>query len=194
VDDDESFLRAISKRLEQESFDVRPFASAQDFLAARRGNGPSCAVIDLRMPGVDGMMLQRMVAAGRDPMPVVFLTGSGDVETSVAAMKHGAVDFLLKPVRGEQLVAAIEAALARDREARQARRQIADARARYETLTPREREVFGGVTRGLLNKQIAFELGMSERTVKAHRAQVMLKTGSESVADLVRLADLLRTG
>ena len=193
VDDDPSFLRAITRRLEAEGLDVRPFASAVAFLASRRPDRPSCALIDLRMPDIDGTMLQRMVGSGPDPIPLIFLTGHGDVETSVDAMKRGATDFLLKPVRGEQLVAAIEAALARDRRARQDRRQVNSARARYATLTPRERQVFDGVTRGLLNKQIGFELGMSERTVKAHRAQVMLKTGCDSVAGLVRLADLLRT-
>lgn len=193
VDDDPSFLRAITRRLEAEGLDVRPFASAVAFLASRRPDRPSCALIDLRMPDIDGTMLQRLVASGPDPIPLIFLTGHGDVETSVDAMKRGASDFLLKPVRGEQLVAAIEAALARDGCARQDRRQINSARARYARMTPRERQVFDGVTRGLLNKQIGFELGMSERTVKAHRAQVMLKTGCDSVADLVRLADRLRT-
>lgn len=191
VDDDASFLRAITRRLEAEQFDVRPFASAGEFLASARPDRPSCAVIDVRMPEVDGMRLQTLVREGRDPIPLIFLTGHGDVHTSVEAMKSGAVDFLLKPVVGEELVSAVEAALGRDRDARRRRREHADALARYQALTPREREVFALVTRGLLNKQIAWEIGTSERTVKAHRAQVMAKTGCESVADLVRLAEVL---
>jgi FixJ family two-component response regulator len=191
VDDDTSFLRAITRRLEAEHLEVRSFASAGEFLACSRPDRPSCAVIDLRMPEVDGMLLQTMIREGRQPIPLIFLTGHGDVHTSVEAMKRGAVDFLLKPVAGAELVSAVDAALGRDREARRARQEMTALQARYETLTPREREVFTYVARGLLNKQIAWELGTSERTVKAHRAQVMQKTGCECVADLVRLAEAL---
>lgn len=192
VDDDPSFLKAITRRLEAEGLEVRPFASASAFLAVRRPNRPSCAVIDLRLPDLDGIVLQRAVASGPDPIPLIFLTGHGDVETSVEAMKRGAVDFLLKPVPGELLMGAIEAAIGRDREARNTRLKQADARTRFALLTPREREVCALVVEGLLNKQIAFELHMSERTVKAHRAQVMQKTGCESVPELVRLYEAIR--
>lgn len=192
VDDDPSFLKAITRRLEAEGFEVKPFASAAAFLAIRHQNRPSCAVIDVRMPELDGIALQRAVASGPDPIPLIFLTGHGDVETSVEAMKRGAVDFLLKPVPGELLTAAIDAAIARDREWRNARVKQADAHTRFARLTPREREVCALLVQGLLNKQIAFDLGMSERTVKAHRAQIMQKTGCASLADLVRLWETIQ--
>jgi FixJ family two-component response regulator len=173
---------------------VKASDSAAAFLAAGPHDGPACALIDLHMPGLDGMALQQRIAEFPEPLPVIFLTGHGDVGSSVQAMKRGAVDFLLKPVRGEQLVAAVSAALDRARQERAARAQMADARRRYGLLTAREREVLALVARGRLNKEIAWELGTAERTVKAHRARVMEKTGATSVADLVRLADLVASG
>jgi len=194
VDDDPSFLRAISRRLEIAGFHVQAFNSAAAFLARPRLDTPSCAVVDLHMPDVDGLALQEQLDAHEDPTPLVFLTGHGDVLSSVRAMKGGAVDFLTKPVSGEELIGAVVVALARDREARRVRRRVQRARAAFTTLTPREREVFALATRGLLNKQIAAELGISERTVKAHRAQVMRKMGAASLADLVRSAECLGIG
>jgi len=190
VDDDSSFLRAVSRRLEAAGFAVEAFTSAEAFLS-RRSNTSGCAVIDLRMPGADGLALQESLSREEDPLPVIFLTGHGDVHASVRAMKRGAVDFLTKPVAGEELVEAVRRAIALDAEARVARRFRRELRARYESLTPRERQVFALVARGLLNKQIAADLETSERTVKAHRAHVMRKMDVSSVADLTRAAERL---
>ena len=191
VDDDASFLRAVSRRLEAAGFRIEAFESAAAFLSEPDSGAPGCLVLDLRMPDVDGLALQERLAQAADPLPIVFLTAHGDVRTSVLAMKRGAVDFLSKPVEGEELVAAVRQALARDAEARAERREHRELRRRYETLTPREREVFALVARGLLNKQIAHELGTTERTVKAHRARVMQKMAAQSVADLTRAAGRL---
>jgi FixJ family two-component response regulator len=190
VDDDPSFLRAIARRLEAAGFDVEPFESAESFLA-RRPHAPGCAVVDLRMPGAGGLEIQEALTTAEDPLPVIFLTGHGTVQDSVRAMKRGAVDFLTKPVAGEELVAAVTRAIAQDAKVRAARRELRALQARYDTLTPRERQVFARVARGMLNKQIAADLGTSERTVKAHRAQVMFKIGVTSVADLTRAAERL---
>jgi FixJ family two-component response regulator len=190
VDDDPSFSRAVSRRLEAEGFQVVTFESAEAFLAGLT-DAPGCVVLDLRMPGAGGLEVQDALAARPDPLPVVFLTGHGDVHSSVRAMKAGAVDFLTKPVTGDELVEAVRRAIALDESARASRRQARDLRARYERLTPREREVFALVARGLLNKQIAGELGTAERTVKAHRARVMEKMGAQSVADLALAAQRL---
>lgn len=192
VDDDPSFLRAVSRRLEAAGFVVEPFDSAEAFLS-RSSNSPGCVLVDLRMHGRSGLDLQEALGRTDDPMPVIFLTGHGDIQSSVRAMKHGAVDFLTKPVAGDELVEAVQRALALDARARAERRVIGDLRARYQRLTPREREVFALVARGLLNKQIAGELGTSERTVKAHRAHVMRKMNVPSVADLARVAERLGT-
>ncbi len=190
VDDDASFLRAVSRRLEAEGFDVEAFSSAEEFLA-RTSDFPGCAVVDLRLEGQSGLDLQDAVARTAEPLPVVFLTGHGDVHSSVRAMKRGAVDFLTKPVSGEELVEAVKRAIALDASARAERRVLRDLRSRYERLTPRERQVFELIARGLLNKQAAFELGTTERTIKAHRARVMEKLGAQSVADLARIAERL---
>ena len=191
VDDDASFLRAISRRLEAAGFHVEGFDSAEAFLA-RRTHSPGCAVVDLLMPGADGLALQDALSTMDEPLPVVFLTGHGDVHSSVRAMKHGAIDFLTKPVSGDALVEAVRRAIALDERAREERRQSRLLRAAYDRLTRREREVFALVTHGLLNKQIAAELGTSERTVKAHRSHVMTKMGARSVADLARAAERLK--
>lgn len=190
VDDDPSFLPAVVRRLEAENLDVVPFDSAQAFLDASHDE-QGCCVVDLHMPGMDGLALQRAICALPKPLPIVFLTGEGDVVRSVQAMKRGAVDFLQKPVRGEELVAAVQAALDRAHQAYLRRRQVDEARRRFLTLTAREREVFARVVRGMLNKEIAWQLGTAERTVKAHRQRVMQKTGADSLADLVRLAHVL---
>jgi FixJ family two-component response regulator len=190
VDDDPSFSRAVSRRLEAEGFEVVTFDSAEAFLSALT-DGPGCVVLDLRMPGAGGLDVQEALARRADPLPVVFLTGHGDVHSSVRAMKAGAVDFLTKPVTGDELVEAVRRAIGLDESARASRRQARDLRSRYARLTPREREVFALVARGLLNKQIAGELGMAERTVKAHRGRVMEKMELQSVAELALAAERL---
>jgi FixJ family two-component response regulator len=190
VDDDPSLSRAVSRRLEAEGFEVVTFDSAEAFLSALT-DGPGCVVLDLRMPGAGGLDVQEALARRADPLPVVFLTGHGDVHSSVRAMKAGAVDFLTKPVTGDELVEAVRRAIGLDESARASRRQARDLRARYARLTRREREVFALVARGLLNKQIAGELGMAERTVKAHRGRVMEKMELQSVAELALAAERL---
>jgi FixJ family two-component response regulator len=191
VDDDPSFLRALSRRLRAEGYDVECFDSVEEFLGRSRSDIPACAVLDLQMPGAGGLELQETLAEADDPLPVVFLTAHADVPSSVRAMKGGAVDFLRKPVRGDDLLEAIRLALTRGAAQREKRRQKREWGTRYERLSPREREVFVLVVRGLLNKQIADVLGVSERTVKAHRGQVMHKMGVQSGAELGRAVEWL---
>jgi FixJ family two-component response regulator len=191
VDDDPWFLRALSRRLQAAGYQVEAFGSAEQFLSRRRSEALGCVVLDLRMPGPGGLGLQEALAQAEEPLPVVFLTGHGDVTSSVRAMKQGAVDFLTKPVQGDELLAAVEQALARDAAARETRRHQRQWRARYESLTPRERDVFALVVRGLPNKQIADALGTCERTIKAHRGQVMHKMGVQSPAELGRVFEWL---
>jgi len=191
VDDDRSFLRALSRRLRAAGYQVEAFGSAEQFLSQRRSEAPGCAVLDLQIPGPGGLGLQQALAKAEEPLPVVFVTGHGDVPSSVRAMKQGAVDFLTKPVEGHELLEAVEQALARGAAAREKRRLQRQWRARYESLTLREREVFALVVRGLPNKQIADVLGTSERTIKAHRGQVMHKMGVQSPAELGRVVEWL---
>jgi FixJ family two-component response regulator len=191
VDDDPSFLRALSRRLRAADYQVETFGSAEEFLTRRRSDAAGCAVLDLQMPGPGGLELQEALAQAEEPLPVVFLTAHGDISSSVHAMKRGAVDFLTKPVRGDELLDAVQRALARGAAARETQRQKREWGARYESLTPREREVFALVVKGLLNKQIADVLGARERTVKAHRAQVMRKMGVQSPAELGRAVEWL---
>ena len=197
VDDDPSFVRALSRRLQAEGYQVECFGSAKEFLTHRRRDVPGCAVLDLQMPGPSGLELQETLTQGEEPLPLVFLTAHGDVSSSVRAMKGGAVDFLTKPVRGDDLLEAVQRALDRGAVDREARRKKREWRARFERLSPREREVFALVVRGLPNKQIADVLGVSERTIKAHRGQVMHKMGVQSGAELGRavewLGDFFRT-
>lgn len=192
VDDDDSLRNALARLLRASGFDTRTYRSAGEFLLAERPDGPGCVILDLRMPGPTGMELHLRLAEDRHPLPVVFLTGHGDVATCVRAMKAGAVDFLTKPVRREELLAAVQLALARNAEARMARERVSGLQQRFETLTSREREVLALVVSGRLNKEIAGALGNSERTVKAHRAHIMDKMRASSVAELVRAADELR--
>jgi FixJ family two-component response regulator len=187
VDDDPSFRAAIARRLRISRFVVQEFGSAEAFLLERRPRDPGCAIVDLHMPGVDGLALQLRLLANGDPLPLIFLTGAADVRASVSAMKHGATDFLTKPVTGEDLLAATRAALERDAQRRRASQFAEMALARWNALTRRQREVCTLVVSGFLNKQIAAELGMVERTVKAHRAEVMRRMGVSSVAELVRM-------
>jgi FixJ family two-component response regulator len=193
VDDDKNFLRAVSRLLRAAGFRVEVFSSAESFLQHRETcpDIPGCALLDLQMPGLDGLELQEIMKQQKEPLPVIFLSGHGDVPSSVRAMKLDAIDFLVKPVAVEQLVAAVRHALASDAGAREERRQIRELRTRYKGLTPREREVLALVVRGLLNKQIASELGTVERTIKAHRAQIMAKMQVRSLVELVRVAERL---
>jgi FixJ family two-component response regulator len=192
VDDDDSVRTGVVRLLQAAGFEARGYASAGEFLLGRSDrNAPGCVVLDVRMPGPSGLDLQEALARLEVPLPIVFLTGHGDIPMSVRAMKAGAVDFLAKPVSRDTLLASVRTALARDAETRAAREGLRLLRARYETLTPREREVFAGVVAGKLNKQIAADLGTAERTVKAHRAQIMGKMQVASVAALVHVADLL---
>ena len=192
VDDDPSMRAALVRLLRAAGYEARAYSSAGDFLMAARPDAPGCILLDVRMPGPNGLDLHSALARERNPLPVIFLTGYGDVRTSVRAMKAGAVDFLTKPVKRENLMGAISNALTLDAERRRIGDYMKSLRDRYERLTAREREVFGLVAKGLLNKQIAAELGTSERTIKAHRAQVMDKMEAASFAELVRAADQLK--
>jgi FixJ family two-component response regulator len=195
VDDDDSLRKAVTRLLRAAGYDVRDYASAGDFaLADRDNNRRGCVLLDVRMPGPSGLDLQEALAKEEEPLPIIFLTGYGDVPTSVRAMKAGAVDFLTKPIKRDALLSAVRTALARDLRSHTSREQLRDLRARFTKLTPREREVFDLVVAGRLNKQIAAELGMAERTVKAHRGQVMAKMQVSSLAELVHLADKMRFG
>jgi FixJ family two-component response regulator len=192
VDDDDSMRTAVVRLLQAAGYQARGYGSAGEFLLGRSDrDAPGCAVLDVRMPGPSGLDLQEALARFDVPLPIVFLTGHGDIPMSVRAIKAGAVDFLTKPVSREVLLGAVRSAIARDAETRAAREVLRVLRARYESLTPREREVFTGVVAGRLNKQIAADLGTAERTIKAHRAQVMEKMQVGSVAELVQAADQL---
>ena len=189
VDDDPSVLNALSRFLRGKGYDVRSFSSAQDFLNQHNPSNPGCAILDLSMPGLDGFRLQQALADGGAPWPIIFLTGKGDISASVRAMRAGAIDFLTKPARKEDLLLAISRAEASDAQARQARAESAAVQAMIATLTPREREVLSHVVAGRLNKQIAGDLGIVEKTIKFHRSRMMRKLGVRTVADLVRLAE-----
>ena len=188
VDDDGSFLAATSRLLRASGFAVKTFPSASEFLAQRDVAAAGCAVVDLQMPGLNGLDLQLALGRTRNPLPVIFLTGQGDIPTSVRAMREGAEDFLTKTAPKAALLQAIRRALARDAREREERARRREIGARFEKLTKREREVFGHVVRGRLNKQIAGDLGIHERTVKLHRTSITTKLRAPSVADLTRLA------
>jgi FixJ family two-component response regulator len=191
VDDDPSVRRAIKRLIESVGLQVELFGSAPEFLRSKRPDAPSCLVLDIRLPGISGLDFQRQLAEADIHIPIVFITGHGDIPMSVRAMKAGAVEFLTKPFRDEDLLDAIQLALERDRARRQQESRIAALRKRFQSLTPREREVLRLVVLGRLNKQIAGELGTSEITIKVHRARVMRKMQAESLADLVRMASRL---
>ena len=193
IDDDRMIRDGLQSLIRSVGLRVETFASAQDFLGAKRPDAPACLVLDVRMPGLSGLDLQLKLRDDGIPIPVIFVTGHGDIPMSVRAMKEGAHEFLTKPVRGQDLLDAVQKALASDRSLRRERREANEIRARFESLTPREKEVLELVVAGLLNKQIADQLGMSELTVKTHRAHVMEKTQAESLAHLVRMSERLKT-
>jgi FixJ family two-component response regulator len=191
VDDDFSVREAIKSLIRSVGLRVETFGTAQEFLKSARPDAPGCVVLDVRLPGLSGLDLQRELAANGINLPVIFITGHGDIPMSVRAMKAGALEFLTKPFRDQDLLDAILQALERDLSARQQRSETAELRERFDSLTAREREVMGLVVSGLLNKQIAGELGTSEVTIKIHRSQVMKKMGAGSLAELVRMTEKL---
>ena len=191
VDDNTSMRAALVRLIRSAGLQVISFASAEEFLRQNRPDVPACLVLDVRMPGMSGLELQRELVAVKNQIPVIFITGHGDIPMSVRAMKAGAVEFLAKPFHDQDLLDAVQQAIKRDSDAFRARSRVAELRTRYELLTPRERTVMGLVVRGLLNKQVAAQLGTSESTVKIQRGQVMHKMQVESLADLIDIAGTL---
>jgi len=189
IDDDASMRKALDNLFKSVGFEVELFSSPQEFLQSERPDRPGCIVLDVRFPGRSGLDMQRDLASAEAQLPIIFITGYGDIPMSVRAMKAGAVEFLTKPFRDQDLLDAVGTALEKDRTRRSGELRLAELRSRYDTLTARERQVMSLVVAGRLNKQIAGELGVSEMTVKMHRRQVMRKMQAAGVAQLVRLAD-----
>ena len=191
IDDDASMREAIGRLLHAIGLTVRTFGSAREFLSTRLPDIPACVVLDVRLPGLSGLDLQREMVERGIHVPVIFITGHGDIPMSVQAMKAGAVEFLTKPFRDQELLDAVRSGIHRDREGRKERTEVAALREGLSHLTPREREVMALVVAGLLNKQIALRLGTSEKTIKIHRSQVMRKMRADSLAELVRMSQKL---
>ena len=191
LDDEPDMLKALTRLLRAQGLQVRGFANGRDFLARKAHQGPACLVLDVAMPEIDGLCVQERLRRGGDELPIIFLTGHGDIPMSVRAMKAGAEDFLTKPVNAVDLLQAIRAALRRASEQHALSEELASRRGRLASLTPREREVLGHVIAGKMNKQIAADLGTGEQNVKVHRGRLMRKMGVSSVAELVRLAERL---
>jgi FixJ family two-component response regulator len=195
VDDDNAVRKALARLIRAAGYEIKTFASAQEFIESKAINTEiACLVLDVRMPGLNGLDLQEALRAAKVPIPIIFITGHGNIPMSVQAMKAGAVDFLPKPVRAETLLPAIEQALARATRERAEGAELEEIQRRLESLTPREREVMELVVSGMLNKLVAGQLGTVEKTIKVHRARVMEKMGAESFAELVRLAERVGIG
>jgi len=191
VDDDASMRGAVSNLIRSVGFQVEAFTSAQEFLASTRPDTPCCLILDVRLPQVSGLDIQAELTKAQIHIPIIFVTGHGDVPMSVKAMKAGAVEFLTKPFRDQDLLDAVKVALERSRVSRTNEKVISELKTKFQTLTPREQQVMAWVTGGYLNKQIAAEIGVTEITVKVHRGNVMRKFGTKSLAELVKMADIL---
>jgi FixJ family two-component response regulator len=191
VEDDESMRRALSNLFQSVGLEVEMFGSASEMLQARLPDVASCLVLDVRLPGLSGLDFQAELAKANIHIPIIFMSGHGDIPMTVQAMKGGAVDFLTKPFRDQDMLDAVTVAIERDRKRREAGKIVANLQTHFETLTPREREILALVSSGLMNKQIAAELGLAEITVKIHRGHIMKKMGAKSLADLVRKAETL---
>lgn len=194
VDDDPSVRRSLARLIRSEGFRVETFAQAQDFLDRKEGTDPSCLVLDVNLPGLSGLDLQRELSSRGYSMPIVFITGYGTIPMSVQAMKGGAVEFLEKPVNDQVLLKAIHQAVEKDRQMKRQYNERKEIQQRLASLTPREREVLPLVVSGMLNKQVALRLGTTEKTIKVHRARIMEKMRADSLADLVRLAQIAGVG
>jgi FixJ family two-component response regulator len=192
VDDDPSIREAVANLLRSVDLEARTFASPQEFLSHPRPDGPSCLILDVRMPGLSGLDLQKALTQSHPGLPIIFITGHGDIPMTVTAMKAGAVEFLTKPFRDQELLDAVQTAIEKDRERLHRESAMNGVRKRYESLTVREREIFEMVVSGKLNKQAAAELGVSEITIKVHRGQVMRKMNAKTLADLLQMAGRLQ--
>ncbi|MEZ2146789.1 response regulator transcription factor [Bradyrhizobium sp. DN5] len=191
VDDDASMRRALTNLFESVGLKVEAFGSAPQLLQAKPPEVPSCLVLDIRLPGTSGLELQTDLAKANIQTPIIFITGHGDIPMTVRAMKSGAIDFLTKPVRDQDILDAVQAAIERDRKRRDLNKTVSNVRSRFESLSSRERDVLSLVTSGLMNKQVAAQLGLAEITVKIYRGQIMRKMGAKSLADLVRMSEAL---